>query len=242
MKKRVVLIFTMIMLIMNGCGNSCEHQTLETNISYDLFDHWYKCSDCQKKTAKENHQFNDEGLCEKCNTKIIDEQELEHYDEVGLLERSVSYIHRYRRRGYDVLEEKQYEYDDKGLLKTVKTYWEGDLFSVENYLPLSNDVNKVYVESDIYYDDIYKEETHTTYDEDGEMIQTIVYDKNQNIIEELVYSHQVKYDDEGNITKTITYANDKLYCETTYYIDENGDLCIKEYIEYDEDGNVCEKW
>lgn len=160
---------------------------------------------------KKEIEYTEEGL-----TKVYD------YNEKGELILEKDYDENGNVVYYFVCE---YEYDENDVMLSKKTYKNGSL-STEEYFKTTED-GWTYPESEtVYYPELnvaYK----SIYNEFGDQTGRIVYDAEDNIVQEDVF--EIEYDENGNITLERHYTDGVLTYEALDYVAETNDFVFTRY-------------
>lgn len=119
----------------------------------------------------------------------------------------------------------EYEYNEDGVMLSKKTYENGSL-STEEYYKITED-GWAYIESEtVYYpelDTAYK----STYNEFGDQTGRIIYDGNDNIIQEDIF--EIEYDENGNVKSERHYTDGSLTYEAIDYVTDTDGFGFTRY-------------
>ena len=229
MKIKFIVIFMIIALVLSGCSFS-EKAVWDRDPS----EHW-QISKTGEKTNVGEHEFDEEGFCTVCKSKIIIQIngniDVCNYDENGNQIRLTSFPPgNYNPWEYIT----EYEYDENGEVSQSKTYCNGEL--CETF-----ERNGETVQQDYYYDD-GSHQLSIIYP--GYLGNTIIkqwysYDPDGNVSYESYTESLLDENGEAYLHKT----SETIYSTETKIISESNAFMHPVSVEkYDFDGNLIDDY
>lgn len=236
-KKYVAIMLSCVSIL--AFTTACGTHTHEVGDDWELDKekHWKICKECEEKTEKGEHQFQEDGLCETCGAFVADNGEdgysIITYDSHGSMDRCTDYD-----TDGNVISENTYEceYYEDGNPKYAKDYCDGVLQREAEYLPCENqDIAEVYESKSISYE-ADGSKAVSTYNEYSMLLSYTQYDADGNVIGEDIYDYV--YDEDGNMRKQTCHTDGVLSMEATYELDTDGNPYTSYEAYYEADGTI----
>lgn len=218
---------------------SCDHEeTLLWKANMEF--HWQFCEACEEEKEQAEHVMDEFGYCDECDMTIFDNGDDTYcvmtYDEYGTMSSQIDYD-----EDGNVISEVlcENEYYEDGNPKHSMEYTDGVLTYECFYLPLEDsESSDVYMSEEILYDGDTK--TVSTYDVDWNLLTSIGYDEEGEVIYEDVYEYE--FDEEGNVRIQVTYTNGIKSYEASYEIGDDEEEYLVHEVYYDEDGEIFDEY
>lgn len=210
--------------------------------------HWYVC-ECGETFDMADHTVSENMICNECGLEIWSyddgRSDVIQYNEHGDIVKTASFDVDGNVMNESVYE---YEYDANGNMLANHAYYDGVLRD-ESFFEKGSD-GEFYHAKDIYYHEDGEKQINE-YDENGNVIQSILYDVEGKISIDSIYEYALNSDGNTYESKNITdYGDRKMVAEYNEYeeivyrafYDPDGNLMSEDKWEYghDEDGN--ETW
>lgn len=218
---------------------ACGHEHTPTDVTVDLENHTFTCSDCGKVISAA-HKFDEERYCAGCGFDIFDEGD-GRYNVMGRDEYGATSSDTYYDADGNIESQAIYdtEYDENGNEISCKTYFDGVLVNEVRYELIDTELEFAhYIAEQIEYEDGCKiVSIYADYMMNPESVTT--YDNAGNLISQTTYEYTK--DEDGNIRYCASYVDGVIATEYEDFIDAQGNF-LRKYDKTYENGELTEAY